>query len=223
MKVLVIAAHPDDEILGVGGTINKHTRLGDEVYIFIVTDGSSSQYIGNKQIENKKNVELYEANKVLGVKKVIHSKFPDMKLDTIPHIELNKGIEEIIKDIEPEVIYTHHYGDINKDHQKVFESTMVAARVTNIKIKEIYCYEVLSSTEWGIGNVANRFIPNAYVELEKQDIDKKIKALSVYETELREAPHPRSIESALTLSRYRGSNILSNYAEAFQLIRKITR
>ena len=128
-KILVIAAHPDDEVLGMGGTIAKYTSLGDEVSILIVTDGSTSQYRDKPElgaiIEAKKN-ETKNSAAILGVKDILYGELPDMKLDMTPHIEINRVIENAIAVIQPSIVYTHFNGDINKDHQRVYESTLVA-------------------------------------------------------------------------------------------------
>lgn len=220
MKILVIAAHPDDEVLGVGGAINKYIREGNDVYVYIVTDGSTTQYKGDLLKKEKKNENIQEVKKILNLTEIIHGNLPDMKLDTIPHLEINKKISAIVQNIKPEIIFTHHFGDVNKDHQIVYESTMVACRPTSEFIKEIYTYEVLSATEWGTNY---SFIPNVYIELTSEDLLKKISALNAYETETRKYPHPRSPEAIENLAKIRGNTILSNYAEAFHLVRKIER
>lgn len=219
MKILVIAAHPDDEILGVGGTINKYIRRGEQVYVYIVTEGCSTQYRGNSKVLERKRKEALKANEILGVEEIIFGNLPDMKLDTLPHFELNNEILKIVDRVSPDIVFTHHYSDLNNDHRKVYEATMVACRPLNNKIKEIYLYEVLSSTEWS-GNEKN-FVPNTFISLEEYDLEMKIKAIQEYKTELRKYPHPRSEKGIENLAKYRGQIISAKYAETFELIRKI--
>lgn len=220
MKILIIAAHPDDEILGVGGTINKYIKEGHEVYVYIVTDGSTAQYTDDLLKKEQKERNIQAVKKILNITEIIHDDLPDMKLDTVPHLDINKKISSVLHNIKPEIVFTHHFGDINKDHQIIYESTMVACRPTNEFIKEIYTYEVLSATEWGENY---SFIPNTYIELTSEDLLKKIEALNAYETEIRKYPHPRSSEAVENLAKTRGNTILANYAEAFHLVRKIER
>ena len=152
-KILVIGAHPDDETFGMGGTIAKHSLIGNEIHVLILTDGSSAQYSNFQEMIEKKKLEAKKAMDILSVKNIQFGTLPDMKLDTVPHIEINKIIEEKINDFEPDYIFTHHWGDLNKDHRCIFESTMVAARPINSpSIKKIYCYEIPSSTEWQFPN-----------------------------------------------------------------------
>ena len=219
MKILVIAAHPDDEILGVGGTINKYIRRGEQVYVYIVTEGCSTQDRVNSKVLERKRKEALKANEILGVEEIIFGNLPDMKLDTLPHFELNNEILKIVDRVSPDIVFTHHYSDLNNDHRKVYEATMVACRPLNNKIKEIYLYEVLSSTEWS-GNEKN-FVPNTFISLEEYDLEMKIKAIQEYKTELREYPHPRSEKGIENLAKYRGQIISAKYAETFELIRKI--
>ena len=217
-KILVIAAHPDDEILGVGGVIAKHVSEGDSVFICILSEGATARYSS----ENVTTLKEYatHASEILGVKKLYFSSMPDQKLDTLPLLEVTQTIEQYIKDISPHIIYTHHSGDINKDHRIVFDATMVAARPTpDNKVKKIYCYETPSSTEWGPSSI-KPFKPNVYVDIEKF-IDVKLKAMEAYTSELRDYPHPRSIEALRIISQYRGIEVGLRNAEAFMLMREL--
>jgi len=143
MKVLVVAAHPDDEVYGMGGTIAKLSSEGHEVHVLIVTDGSATQYKNHPDLDQiiaNKKTEIKKANRVLGTKKVHFGNLPDMRLDSIDHVEINKVIEEAVNNIKPKVVYTHFYGDVNLDHQRVYESTLVACRpAPNQAVKEILC------------------------------------------------------------------------------------
>ena len=217
-KILVIAAHPDDEILGVGGVIAKHVSEGDSVFICILSEGATARYSS----ENVTTLKEYatHASEILGVEKLYFSSMPDQKLDTLPLLEITQKIEQYIKDINPQILYTHHSGDVNKDHRIVFDATMVAARPTpDNRVKKIYCYETPSSTEWGPSSI-KPFKPNVYVDIEKF-IDIKLKAMEAYISELRDYPHPRSIEALRIISQYRGIEVGLRNAEAFMLMREL--
>ena len=215
-RVLVLAAHPDDEVLGCGGVIQKYKKDNSEVYVCIITDGSSSQYKNNDEIAKQKDKECVAANKLLGVNEVIRLNFPDMNLDTVPHFKLNLKIEEVVEKIKPNILYTHSSADVNKDHVLVNQSTMVVARPGKDYLKEVYAYEVLSSTEWFRNSP---FQPNVFVNIEPF-IKKKIKAFLKYETETRPYPHPRCKKGIETLAQYRGLQTGKKFAEAFELIIK---
>lgn len=223
-KVLVIAAHPDDEVLGLGGTLIKHVKEGDEVHLLIVTDGSSSQYRDKKEIQSiiiAKEKETKMCANILGITSIRYGKLQDMKLDNSPHIDINCVIEKAIREIQPDVVYTHFWGDVNLDHVAVFKSTLVATRpCVGQCVKELYCYYVPSSTEWGVYNVNTAFIPNVYVDISKY-AEVKYKAINSYKTELRKYPHPRSIEYIEKLDEICGLNVGLDRAEAFVQIRKI--
>jgi len=224
MKILVIAAHFDDEVYGCGGTISKLVREGHKVYVCILTDSCSSQYTdrANEMIAQKKE-ECQIVNNILGIEKTYTFDFPDMQLDTIPHVELNQAIEQCIRDIKPTIVYTHHGGDVNKDHRLGFESTMVAVRpMEGSSVKRILCYEVPSSTEWAPPSSNNVFSPNVFVDIEDV-IDKKIDAIKAYNSELREYPHPRSVENVINQAHLRGASVGLKAAECFMLIREIDK
>jgi len=216
MKILIIAPHPDDEVLGCGGSIVNHTKKGDEVHICYITVAYypdwSEEFIKNRPKEIKKVL------KVLGVKKSYNLDFPTVKLDTIPRKDLNDSLYKIVKKIKPDIAYIPHIGDLNHDHQLIHKSALVALRPSNCKVKKILSYEVLSETEWGPQN--NSFNPNYYVNISKTFKD-KIRAMKVYNSELKEKPHPRSTDVIEALAIKRGSEIGVNYAEAFMVIREI--
>lgn len=223
MKTLVIAAHFDDEVLGCGGTIAKLTNEGHEVHVCVLTDSCTAQYRGKASDEmvKQKMAESEEVNKTLGIKNTHVSDFPDMKLDTIPHVELNREIEQHIRRIKPEVVYTHHWGDVNKDHRLVFESTMVAVRpVEHSSVKRVLCYEVPSATEWAAPTPGNIFAPNVFVDIGKT-LDRKVAAMEMYRSEIRKYPHPRSVENITNQAFLRGSSVGLVAAESFMLIREV--
>lgn len=206
MKILVIGAHFDDEVLGMGGTIAKHAKKGDTIYVCIITDSSSSQYPGRKHMIDVKKEESKKVNKILGIKETIYFDLPDMKLDTVPHVEINTCIEKCVKKIKPDVIYTHHKSDVNKDHILVFESSLVAGR----SVKKIISYEVYNTLD---------FQPNIYVDI-SQELDIKLKAMKCYKSETRQYPHPRSIDAVKIRSQQRGIESGVEAAESFVLVKE---
>ena len=223
-RVLVIVAHPDDEVLGMGGTIKKITTSGAEVHLLIVTDGSTSQYCGAEDLEKiifDKKKETKKAAKLLGIKSIIYGELPDMKLDITPHTVINKVIEDAIDEIQPDTVFTHFWGDVNKDHQAVYESTLVAVRpLPGQVIKELYCFSVPSSTEWNPCKQDTIFLPNIFVEIEKYK-EKKYEAMLAYTTELRDYPHPRSIQHLRELDIAVGLQVGMKATESFVCLRKI--
>jgi N-acetylglucosamine malate deacetylase 1 len=220
-KLLVIAPHPDDEVLGCGGTIIKHSSNGDEVYLCIVTRPYTPDWPEDEI--NLRRDEVVRVNKILGIKKTFRLDLPTVKLDTLPQKELNRAISQVLDMVQPEVVYIPHRGDVNKDHQLVFDAAMVATRPRpGSTINKVICYETLSETEWGAPSRENTFIPNVFVDISKT-LATKLKALSEYKTELKRFPHPRSLEAVTALSKTRGSSIGAKAAEAFMLIREIER
>ena len=170
-KVLVIAAHPDDEVLGMGGTIAKLVKNGCVVDVMIVTDGSSSQYRDFDHLDeiiSAKKKETRICADFLGVRDIYYGELPDMKLDTTPHIRINQVIEDVIDKVQPDTVFTHFWGDVNRDHQEVYKSTLVAVRpVMGQVVKELYCYRVPSSTEWTPNKADTMFMPNYFVDIEQ--------------------------------------------------------
>ncbi len=234
MKILVIAAHPDDEVLGAGGTILKHTQSGDEVKIIIMASGifarrkSGLQSVttydpsNSELLKMEKEIELLKkdarrAAKILNVSKISFYNLPDNELDSIPLLKIVKLIENEIECEKPDRIYTHHRNDLNIDHRLVFNACLTACRPINKKSIELISFEVPSSTEW---NYPNTFNPNYFICIEKQ-LSKKIQAMKCYKTELKKFPHPRSLEY-LKINANRWGSISGNIAaEAFEIIRKI--
>ena len=225
-KILVVVAHPDDEILGMGGTIVKLCAQGKDVHVLIVTDGSSAQYRDSadlQQIIEAKKLETKNACDRVGVKSIHYGGLPDMRLDVTQHIQVNQAIEKVVDEIQPDAIFTHFYGDVNLDHQCVFKSVMVAARpVADQVVKEVYCFDVPSSTEWNAFNAATMFMPNVAVDIENF-AEQKYAALAEYKTELREFPHPRSIEHIRKQDEANGLKVGLRSAENFMLIRKVVK
>ena len=219
MRILVIAPHPDDEVLGCGGTIAKHASGGDEVYLCIVTKAYPPEWSEDEVRERKE--EVLRANKILGIKKTYFLDLPTVKLDTIPQKELNDVITEVVNEVQPEVVYIPHKGDVVRDHQLVFDAAMVAVRPKpGSVVKKALCYETLSETEWAAPFPENAFIPNVYVDI-SETLENKLRAMSEYKSELKNLPHPRSLKAISNLAKLRGSTIGVEAAEAFMLVREI--
>lgn len=219
MKVLVIAPHPDDEILGVGGTIAKRTSAGDEVYVCIVTKGCEPLFC-EEFIEQGRD-EAKRADSFLGVKETIFLDFPAVMLETVPRYEMNGKIGEVINRIKPDEVYIPHRGDMQLDHQMVVDAAMVALRPKyEHVVKRVYAYETLSETGWNIPNTVNEFIPTVYEDI-SETLSQKLEAMAIFKSQLSEFPNARSIGAVDALSKYRGATVNVAAAEAFQLIREI--
>ncbi|WP_373519612.1 PIG-L deacetylase family protein [Pricia sp.] len=220
-KILVIAAHPDDEILGVGGTIPQLVKMGKQVDVLIFTDGSSTQYFDNNAILEDKFHEAKAANDVLGSKVLPRADFPDMRLDTIAHVDKNIALGKVISAGEYDTVFVQDRTDINKDHNELFESTLVACRpYPGQKVRHLLSYYVNSSTEWGNLLKKEPFNPTVFIDI-TDTIEDKLKAMSEYTTEIREYPHPRSIEALRNSAKYFGNLVGTEYAEPFYLVYSI--
>lgn len=218
-KILVIAPHADDEILGVGGTMAKYISEGHDVYVCVVTHGEEPLY--SKELVDRLRSETIQAHQYLGIKKTYFLEYPAVMLENIERYKLNGSIMDVINEVLPDEVYIPHVGDMQKDHQIVNEAAMVAVRPKyNHKISAVYAYETLSETEWNIPNTVNAFIPTVYQDISKY-LEKKKKALSFFETQVSDFPDPRSTEAAEALAKYRGSTVGAGAAEAFVLIRQI--
>jgi LmbE family N-acetylglucosaminyl deacetylase len=221
MRVVVFAAHPDDEVLGMGGTIAVHTSSGDDVRIVCVTDGSSSQYPGDEETWRRKEQEATRAAAELGVDDYVHLDFPDMRLDTVPHVDVNRAVEEHVREIAPAVVYTPH-PDVNRDHRALFDSVAVATRpVPEQPVLRVLTYAPTSSTEWTPPPL-NWFVPNWFVDI-TQTFERKLAAWRHYETEAREYPHPRSERALRAHAEFFGASCGCEYAEPFVLVRNLRR
>jgi len=217
--VLVIAAHPDDEVLGCGGIIQRCSNNGDDCYVLILTDGSEGRYGEEGALALRENAAL--ANKNLGTKKVFFEKLPNQALDTLPITTVIQTLESYINKLEPTVVYTHHNGDLNRDHKVCHEATLVATRpLPGQCVREVYGYNTPSSTEWMFINGEKPFIPNVFVDIAGY-IEGKIEAMECYESERNLYPHPRSPEALKAHANYWGLSVGLEYAEPFILIRGI--
>lgn len=219
-RILVVAAHPDDEVLGCGATIARHASCGAKVAVLLLCKGvTSRKSLGN--IERKIDIlhsESILANKILGSVKIVQEDFPDNAFDSVPLLNIVRAIENVCGDFDPSAIYTHSEWDVNIDHRIVFRATQVICRPTKANsVKEVYSFEVPSSTEWNFGT--NHFSPNVFMDV-SGFIDTKKRALAAYSSETRKFPHPRSLEYVDYLSRVRGAQSGCRSAEAFQLIYK---
>lgn len=212
--VLAIGAHPDDEVLGVGGTLAKHADDGDEVHALILTDGATRQYDDESIVEEKKRAAR-RCGERLGLEAVHFGDLPDMKLDALPHVEVNAVIEELVADVEPEVVYTHSPHEVNSDHCETYESTLVATR-PQTSVSAVYAYETPSSTEW-VGGSESRFTADRYVDIDGY-LDAKIEAFYEYDTEVREYPHPRSEKALRAKAESRGLEAGFEAAEALTVV-----
>jgi len=215
MRILVMAPHPDDEVLGCGGTIKKYSSQGDEVFLCIATKAYTPDW--SEDFLEKRKKEIASAGEILGIKETFFLDLPTVKLDTVPQKTINDFVKETIGKANPEAIFLPFEGDINKDHKLIFNAAMLACR-TSRRIKTILSYEVLSETEWG--DVP--FIPNMYVDIE-DFLEDKLKAMACYGSELKEFPHPRSLEGIKVLSRKRGAESGLLAAEAFVVKREIIK
>lgn len=213
-NILIIGSHPDDEILGCGGTIRKFVKKGYNIFSVIVAKG-------RKEEEDFMQQKIDQANKELGVKNVVFLQYPNLELETIPLHKLTRKIESLIETYKPDMIFTHHYGDLNRDHQVTYQAVLTAARpLPGRKSIELFCFETLSSSEWNQHTNDKTFKPNFFVDI-SQTIDEKIKALKAYDIEMRPYPHPRSYEGVKYLASVRGMTVGVHYAEAFEMIRKV--
>ena len=227
-KVFVVAAHPDDEVLGCGGTLLRHVSKGDKVYVIFVSDGVSGRYSTNsKNTKAKISREIFKrenmAKKVAKIGKFTIVDFLNLKnleLHTYPHNFLTNIIFNCFKKYKPDIVYTHYEHDLNIDHYHTFFSTFVACRPNNsFFVKKLLSFEIPSSTDWGISYNNKNFCPNYFVDINKF-LKKKLKLLDCYKFEMRKAPHPRSIKNIKALSNYRGGIVGVENAEAF-IVNKI--
>jgi N-acetylglucosamine malate deacetylase 1 len=219
-RVLVVAAHPDDETLGAGGTIARHTSDGDEVWVCLLSEGASSRH---DEVELQKSC-AERACEVLGVHKVVFLDFPDQRLDTISLIDIIRPIESCIESLQPDLVYTHFMEDVNQDHRIAYRATLVATRpVAGHSVKQLLCFETPSSTEWAAPFPGSVFAPNVYVDI-SETLPTKLEAMSKYAethvSEVREYPHPRSLEALEIYAKRHGIKIGRPAAEPFMLVRE---
>jgi LmbE family N-acetylglucosaminyl deacetylase len=223
-RVAVIAAHPDDEVLGCGGTIRRHVLAGDEVWLVILADGETSrQAAGMDQAVGARAAAAQAASNILGVQHLAMHRFADNRLDGAPLLDIVKVIEQHVCEILPDTIYTHHGGDLNIDHRRVHDATLAACRPQlNHPVTRLLAFETPSSTEWQAPVATLSFCPNWFVDI-SSTLENKVEALRAYAREMRPWPHPRSYEGVQHLARWRGATIGCDAAEAFMLVRELRR
>ncbi len=225
MRVLVIAAHPDDEVLGCGATAARLVMEGHEVHFAILGEGLTARHSVQTETDARQLAALHRqahaAAAKVGVKHVVLNKLPDNRLDTVPLLEVIKVVEELIERLKPEVIYTHHAGDLNVDHGVIHRAVLTATRpMSGQVVREIYAFEVPSSTEWAFQRLEPAFRPNVFVDVTRT-LEAKIAAMECYESEARKFPHPRSPEALRAIAMRWGSVAGCGAAEAFELVRSI--
>ncbi|RLC82166.1 MAG: PIG-L family deacetylase [Chloroflexi bacterium] len=223
-KVLIVAAHPDDEVLGCGGTIPRLAQEGHDIYIAILGEGITSRYDQRDQADQTRIESLHERSQqvaeLLGAKNLFTYELPDNRFDTVPLLDVIKIVEELIERLQPEAIYTHHSGDLNIDHVIVHRAVLTATRPqAGQPVKAIYAFEVPSSTEWAFDQFSP-FQPNVFVNI-STTLETKIEAMALYESEARSFPHPRSPEALRAIAHRWGSVVGLEAAEAFELVRLV--
>ena len=224
--VLVVAGHPDDEVLGCGGTIARHVDSGDHVYVLIVAEGlTSRQQVRDRSECADQFLTLASAakaaGKILGATGVEMLDFPDNRLDSLDRLDLIKCIEARIDSCKPQVVYVHHAGDVNVDHRRLHEAVVTACRpIPGQSVRRLLSFEVASSTEWQPPGSAPAFQPNWFVNITEQ-LERKCEALMIYGQEMRPWPHARSIKALEYQARCRGAQVGVEAAEAFCLLRNL--
>ena len=220
-NVLVVAAHPDDEALGCGGTMAKHAENGDTVHALFLTHGVGARL---NEAKSQHHIRI-SASKValahLGTANSTYYDLPDNQLDTVPMLTIVRMIEDIAQIVKPEIVYTHHNSDLNIDHRICNQAVITAFRpIPGQHVSAIYAFEVCSSTNWAFGSAINSFQPNRYINITKQWAAKQL-ALEAYALEMRDFPHGRSLEAVEALARWRGTTVGVSAAEAFTVIREV--
>lgn len=223
MRFLTVAAHPDDETLGAGGTMARLAAMGHEVWICILSEGVTARH---RHVERQKECAIRAAD-ILGAAKVVFCELPDQRLDALPLLEVITPIEKCIGELRPEVVFTHFGQDANQDHRTVFQATLVAARpVEGTSVERLLCYETASSTEWAPPFPGSVFSPSVFVEI-SSTLSTKLDAMRSYEAthtgEVRPFPHPRSYEAIEAYARRHGAAAGVHAAEPFMLVRQVHR
>ena len=225
-SVLVVAAHPDDEVLGCGGTIARHAEAGDQVQVLVVAEGATSRQDQRNRLQAGDELSALAqaaqtAGSILGAAGVELLDLPDNRLDSIDRLDLIKHIEQHIDRHQPQVVYVHHAGDVNVDHRRLHEAVVTACRPTpGHPVRRLLSFEVASSSEWQPPGSAPAFQPNWFVDISGQ-WRRKREALLAYSSEMRPWPHARSLEALEHLARWRGAQVGVAAAEAFCLLRQL--
>ncbi len=223
-KILIVASHPDDEVLGCGGTIAKLIDSGSKVRIVFLADGVNSRNADSIVLENEliqRRAAAKKACGILGVKDIYFGNFPDNEMDKETLLTITRKVEEVIEDFLPDTVFTHHVGDVNIDHQLTHKAVVVACRPQIGKsVKHIFSFETPSSTEWQLPYSAPAFLPNCFIDI-SNTLSKKLEALGAYSFEMRDWPHSRSVKGVEHLVRWHGASIGTEAAEAFMICRTI--
>ncbi len=225
MNVLVVAAHPDDEVLGCGGTIARHAADGDQVHIAILGEGITSRHNDRSDADacvlDSLHSHAKRAGQILGATSVEVFDLPDNRFDTVSQLDISKRIEQLVGKHQPDEIYTHHPGDLNLDHVITHRAVLTATRpMSKSAVKTICTFEVASSSEWAFDSTGPTFAPSVFIDIERF-LDAKCEAMSAYETEARDFPHPRSTQALRAQAKRWGAACGRAAAEAFQLVRDI--
>lgn len=220
ISILVVAAHPDDEVLGCGGTIAKYADQGARIHVAFLADGVFSRptgETGNMDALNARRASAKNACVILGAKSVSHADFPDNRMDEVALLDIVKTVEALISDHQPEIVLTHHAGDVNIDHRRTHDAVVTACRPQqNCPVKTLLCFEIPSSTEWQLPGTLPAFAPNWFSDI-SATLERKLNALECYAVEMRPWPHPRSKEGVGHLAHWRGATVGVDSAEAFML------
>lgn len=217
-KILVVAAHADDEVLGCGGAIARHVAEGDHVHVVFMADGVGSRGENEPNQLIIRNCARDKAMKILGVKKFQSLNFPDNRMDSLPLLDIVQTLEPILEKVQPTRVYTHHQGDLNVDHRITNQAVMTACRpLPGSSVREIMTFEVMSSTEWSAPGIAS-FVPNAFIDISHY-LPMKLEALAAYDMEMRSVPHSRSVAHIEVLARHRGNCVAVEAAEGFEVVR----
>lgn len=227
-SVLVLAAHPDDEVLGCGGGIARLAADGATVNVAFLADGISSRTSTDATRTDAQSAELTarraaarKACKILGVDSVVFDEFPDNRMDSVPLLDIVQTIEKLLSRFRPDTVFTHHAGDVNVDHRRIHEAVTAACRPQKGHVvRTLLSFEVASSTEWQLPAAGAPFVPNWFIDI-SDTLERKLAALDAYAMELRDWPHPRSRQGVEHLARWRGATVGVDAAEAFMLGRKI--
>ena len=220
--ILIVAAHPDDEVLGCFGTIARMIKEGHRAYTLVLGEGKSSRAVTRNDITQESyetlDDEFYKANKSIGISEVFRERFPDNAFDSVPLLQIIKSIEKIKQKIKPDIIFTHYESDLNIDHKITFQAVLTATRpMVGECVKEIYSFEILSSTEW---KYPHSFSPNVFFDI-RDTLELKINAMNLYNSELCKYPHPRSLKGIELNANYRGLQVGLSSVESFMLIRLV--
>lgn len=219
-NILVVGAHPDDEVLGVGGTLAWHRDHGDKTYVCIISEGASAQYKQKKMISVRRKA-AQKAAKILGVSEIFLHDLPDSKLESVDHIIINAILEKCVARVRPSVVYTHFKQDVDLDHRRVFDSTMVAVRPKlSTSVRKVLSYEVPGQTHWLGPSADAAFVPDVFIDISRH-LSTKFAALKCYDSEIGAFPFPRSLEGLEALAKWRGLNAGLTAAEGFMLMREV--